>query len=256
MSLVRAEVGGLVLLQAPLLLSAGVSHAFSTRLGGVSEGLHASLDLGLLTGDAPAAVAENRARLCAALGYDLAALTFVHQVHGRELRPASEGARGAQREDGAPAADGLLLDAPGLLAWVRTADCLPVLLASDDGRRAAAVHAGWRGLAAGIIAAAVEALDVAPERLLAAIGPGIGAENYEVSPEVAAALGEAHCRPGPRGRPLLDLAAAAASQLRTAGVMRLDVAEECTFRDAELFFSHRRDGARTGRQGGFIACRA
>jgi hypothetical protein len=260
MPLHRLELDGLILLQSPALLAAGAPHAFTTRGGGLSAPPFDTLNLGRATGDDPAAVRANQERVCRALGFGLPALRLVHQVHGCHLLAADQ----AGEADGElwPEADGLLLSEPGRLALVRTADCLPLLLARADGRAAAAVHAGWRGLAAGIVPRAVAALarqaGCRPGDLCAAVGPAIGPAAYEVGPEVAAAFDPAFRRPGADagGRAHLDLQAAAAAQLAAAGVAVIDVAEECTWSQPELFFSHRRDGARTGRQGAVIACRA
>jgi len=206
--------------------------AFSTRLGGVSEGAFASLNLGLLTDDRRANVEENRRRLCAAVGADPERLTLNLQVHGAEVHRAVAGRRGVP-------GDGLWTDEPGVPMLKVTADCLPVALARLNGEPGLCLlHAGWRGLAEGVIEAGVAALG---GPIAAAIGPGIGACCYEVGPEVAGLFGV-------RGRKL-DLRAAAERALRAAGVERIEHVDLCTACDAERFFSHRRDGGVTGRQG-------
>lgn len=206
--------------------------AFSTRLGGVSEGAFASLNLGLLTDDRRANVEDNRRRLCAAVGADPEKLTLNRQVHGAEVHHAVAGRRGVP-------GDGLWTDEPGIPMLKVTADCLPVALARLNGDPGLClVHAGWRGLAEGVLEAGVAALGGA---LAAVIGPGIGPCCYEVGPEVAELFGV-------RGRKL-DLRAAAERALRRAGVERVEHVDLCTSCDAERFFSHRRDGGVTGRQG-------
>jgi polyphenol oxidase len=206
--------------------------AFSTRLGGVSEGAFASLNLGLLTDDRRANVEENRRRLCAAVGADPEKLTLNRQVHGAEVHRAVAGRRGVP-------GDGLWTDEPGVPMLKVTADCLPIALARVNGDPGLALlHAGWRGLSEGVLDAGVAALG---GPIAAVIGPGIGACCYEVGPEVAGLFGV-------RGR-RLDLRAAAERALRAAGVERIDHVDLCTACEAERFFSHRRDGGVTGRQG-------
>lgn len=209
--------------------------AFSTRLGGVSEAPYDSLNLGLLTDDAGEAVGENRRRLAAALGFEPEQVAYARQVHGTRLieHPI---------RNGPPEADGHVLREPGLAALVFTADCLPVAVAGPGG--VAMLHAGWRGLAGGILAAGAEAVGATS----AAIGPGIGPCCYEVGEEVLDAfsdLGE-----GVAVGRMLDLAEVARRQLAQAGVEQVESAGLCTSCEAELFFSHRRDAGRTGRQGG------
>jgi polyphenol oxidase len=222
----------------------GARAAFSTRLGGVSEAPFASLNLGLLTGDKR--VPENRRRLTAALGLDPHRVLIGRQVHASTVTrheapmdpPAfAEGAR-------APEADGQATSRAGLAPLVFVADCLPVALAGPRG--VAMIHCGWRGLAAGIVERGVEEV----EARSAAIGPGIGPCCYAVGEEVAQAfepLGE-----GVRRGRMLDLGEIARRLLGRAGVREVEVADLCTSCEAELFFSHRRDGGVTGRQGGAV----
>jgi YfiH family protein len=229
----------------------GASAAFSTRLGGASAAPFDSLNLGLITDDEPAAVAGNRRRFAAALGFAPERVAIARQVHGTRLvrHPGpsrgsfrSAGDRKEPRDGGAEEADGHLLSEPGTAAFVFTADCLPVALRGPGG--VAMVHAGWRGLAAGILEAGAEAVAATD----AAIGPGIGPCCYEVGEEVIAAfagLGEGVAAGG-----MLDLPEAARRQLAAAGVARVQSAGLCTACEPELFFSHRRDAGRTGRQGG------
>lgn len=226
----------------------GARVAFSTRLGGVSEAPFDSLNLGLLTEDEPAAVAENRGRLAAALGFAPERIAFARQVHGAELiDPAdpqrcsiSAGAGGSHREP--PEADGHVVTEPGTAALVFVADCLPVAVAGPGG--VAMLHCGWRGLAAGIVAKGVEAVGATA----AAIGPGIGPCCYEVGDEVLDAFGS--LGEGVAAGRMLDLPEVARRLLAEAGVRRAEAAGLCTACEPGLFFSHRRDAGRTGRQAG------
>jgi YfiH family protein len=219
--------------------------AFSTRRGGVSEGAFESLNLGLLTHDQAAHVAENRRRLCAAVGADEESLSMNRQVHAAIVNRAERGRRG---EEG----DGLWTDERRLPMLKLTADCLPIALARASGRPGLALlHAGRRGLLEGIVEAGVAALG---GKLAAAIGPGIGPCCYEVGDDIAAdyraRFGEAVLQ----GRNL-DLWAAAERLLRDAGVESVERLDLCTACDPQRFFSHRRDGPNTGRQGviGYVA---
>lgn len=217
----------------------GARVAFSARLGGVSEAPFDSLNLGLLTDDEPAAVAENRARLAGALGFAPERIAFARQVHGAELETHAAPPR---RAGELPEADGQVLTAPGMAALVFVADCLPVALRGPGG--VAMLHCGWRGLAAGIVARGAAAVGATE----AAIGPGIGACCYEVGEEVLGAfagLGEEIAA----GR-MLDLPEVARRLLAEAGVERVQSAGLCTSCEPELFFSHRRDAGRSGRQAG------
>jgi YfiH family protein len=229
----------------------GARVAFSTRIGGVSEPPFDSLNLGILTDDERAAVEANRLRLAAALGLEPEQVIFALQVHGTRLIEHGESVLGAPigrlrqtrpAGDGIAEADGHIVREPGLAPLVFVADCLPVALHGPGGL--AMVHAGWRGLAGGIVVAAAEAV----EATSAAIGPGIGPCCYEVGDEVLGAfadLGEGIAQ----GR-MLDLPEVARRQLARAGVENVQSAGLCTSCEDELFFSHRRDHGRTGRQAG------
>ena len=185
----RESESGVVWYASALLEAAGVRHAFSTRLGGVSEGAFASLNLGNPGGagvrDEETRIQENYQRLQAAMGVADRERCWVHQVHGHRVLTVRQG---AEFENGQPA-DALVCDDPQRVVAVRVADCVPILLASDDGRVVAAVHAGWRGVVGGVVGAAIDAMrrefGVPSARLLAAIGPCIGPEAFEVGAEVA-----------------------------------------------------------------------
>lgn len=201
---------------------------------------------------------ENWRRVLAAVcGSAEAPLALVDQVHGDEVLRASEPS-GPLATLGS--ADALVTTVVGLAVAVRTADCVPVLLAAPGG--VAAVHAGWRGVVAGVVPAAVRALCAAsgavPADVRAAVGPHIGVAAYEVGDEVVAALEgaglprEVVSRPGPRGRLHADLGASVERQLRGAGLGRVEHIGVCTHSDARMY-SHRRDGSHTGRQAAVIA---
>jgi YfiH family protein len=223
--------------------------AFSTRQGGVSEGAFASLNLGIRTEDDPARVVENRTRLCTAVGADPDGATMAWQRHGATVTRAQP--RGIITPGTVyDHCDGLWSDAPGRAMLLLTADCLPIALARVPAARrrpaVAILHAGWRGLLAGVVGAGVRALGSG--KLAASIGPGIGPCCYEVGDEVARpfreAFGDDVVRDGK-----LDLWTAAERALRAAGCEHVERLNVCTSCERERFFSHRRDRGHTGRQG-------
>lgn len=225
----------------------------TTRAGGQSRGAFASLNIGRRCGDERACVERNRERVQAALG--IGPLRTPRQVHGDRIAVVGDGV--AEPEAGC---DGLLTRAPGRLVGVLGADCPGVLLVAPKQRTLAVVHAGWRGVAAGIVLRALERLaqqgSVAPAELLVGIGPGISAPRYEVSDEVASEICAAlpdGARPtvvqaGRAGHAHVDLQTAIRAQLVGAGVPgpAIETHPACTF-DDERFFSHRRDHGVTGR---------
>jgi YfiH family protein len=219
--------------------------AFSTRLGGVSDGPFASLNLGVRSGDDVPRVLENRRRLCAAVGADPLRTVCLHQVHSATVHDADALPETSFLEPrSSPRGDVLVTRRPGRAVVAFAADCVPVAVASDDGAALAVCHAGWRGLLAGAVEAAVAALPAGPKR--AAIGPCAGPASYAVGPEVAEPLGDRFGTDVVRdGR--ADLPRCAERALRAAGVDDVDVAGICTIDDAR-FFSHRRDGSPGGRQ--------
>jgi hypothetical protein len=213
---------------------------FTTRVGGVSEGPYASLNLGLRTGDDPQRARENRRIACAALGADIGGLAHNHQVHSNRVVRAAPGRSGEK-------ADGLWTDEPGIPLLAMSADCLPIVLVRTDQTRAVAVlHAGWKGLLDGIVAAGVKALGGGA--LSAAIGPAIGPCCYEVGEEIAAPYRERFGDDVMAGRNL-DLWTSAERALRAARVPRVHRFDRCTSCEPDTFFSHRRDNGDTGRQG-------
>lgn len=224
--------------------------AFTERTGGVSEGAYESLNLGLHTGDDPAAVAKNRALLADLL--DVPDPAVARQVHGARMVRVGDSRRGSGWGEGDPIpdADALAATRPRLPLTVLTADCLPIALASPREELVAAVHAGWRGLAAGIVDRAMESFE-RPGGVWAVVGPAIGPCHYEVGEDVALAVAAGSPAGAVTerrdGRLFLDLPATAAKVLRKAGVRRVQVAGVCTACEPSRFFSHRRDGE-TGRQ--------
>jgi YfiH family protein len=210
--------------------------AFTTRVGGVSEPPYDSLNLTRGTGDNEAHVEENRRRACELLGLSYERLAFNRQVHSPTVHRATPGRRGVP-------GDGLWTDEPDLPLLAMSADCLPIAVGVTEGRRRLAVlHAGWRGLAEGVVEAGVAALGDAPKA--AVIGPSIGPCCYEVGPEVARLF-----EPDLVAERRLDLWTAAERALRRAGVQRVERVDLCTRDHPELFFSHRRDGLARGVQG-------
>jgi polyphenol oxidase len=226
----------------------GARAVFSTRRGGHSIGPYASLNLGWLTDDEHSAVMRNRETLQAEVGAP--GLSFVHQVHGAEVRKITEGTRTPPTPRERPRLDGQATDQRGVALCALTADCLPVAVAAGGGGVVAMLHAGWRGLAGGMIDTGVQAVRElgGDGELSAAIGPGAGPCCYQVGEEVHApfaAIGEAHA-----GRNL-DLKAIARHQLCAAGVAHVADIGICTIcSDPGLLFSHRRDRGITGRQAG------
>lgn len=234
-------------------LGSGVSHGFSTRLGGVSEGIYDSLNLGLSRGDDRSAVEENFRRFCAAVGADRERMVLSAQVHGDAVRccTAADAGYGLTR-DIPYEADGLATDVPGLTLAVFSADCLPILIHDPVRRAVAAVHAGWRGTALGIAERACEKLRDCygsdPGDLRAAIGPGISACCFETDADVpnamTAALGKAALPfifSEGNGRFRVDLKGLNAYRLERFGLSRENIAisPDCTACRSEKYWSHR-----------------
>ncbi len=239
---------GIELIRPDWPAPARVRAAATTRAGGTSGAAYRSLNLGAHVGDDPAAVSENRLRFTRALGLAAEPL-WLDQVHGAAV--AWAGHSGVLL-----VADAMIADRPLQACVVLTADCLPVLLCDDAGTRVAAVHAGWRGLAAGVLEATLAGLvrsGVTPDSLMAWLGPAISAPSFEVGSDVRdaflardpAAAGE--FEPNARGRWQFDLPALARRRLVAAGVKRVSGGELCTHGDPGRFFSYRRDGS-GGRQ--------
>lgn len=215
----------------------------TTRNGGVSTGPYASLNLGLHVGDSPLAVERNRALLRACLP---AEPLWLDQVHGTAVGDAGS-------DSGPICADAAVATTPGAVCAIMTADCLPVLFCNERGTVVAAAHAGWRGLAAGVLDATVARMGEPPHSVLAWLGPAIGARAFEVGDDVRdqfvgqdAAAAAAFCPAGAPGKWMADLFMLARLRLRRLGIERVYGGEICTYFSPTRFFSYRRDGT-TGR---------
>ena len=224
----------------------GARAAFSTRLGGASTGAFESLNLGLYTEDDEAAVRTNRARLAAALRRDPEGVLFGFQVHGAEIerreRPPVPNPYASAAGDRPSDGDGQVTSNRELTPLVQVADCLPVALVGERG--VAMLHCGWRGLASGIVARGAQEVGATA----AAVGPGIGPCCYEVGEEVLDAFGDLGS--GIAAGRMLDLPEVARRLLARAAIEAVDSTDLCTSCEPDLFFSHRRDRGRTGRQAG------
>ena len=245
-------VTGLALIRPDWVAPARVHAVATTRTGGDSRAPWASLNLGDHVGDDPASVLRNRELLRDALELP-GEPAWLQQVHGTAVVDAAHAGNRV-------AADASWTVSPGVVCAVLTADCLPVLFCNRAGTHVAAAHAGWRGLAAGVLESTVGWLaagGVRPESLLAWLGPAIGPARYEVGTEVRDAflradpVADCAFRPTRPGHWLLDLYAAARQRLRRAGVTAISGGAYCTLAEPERFFSHRRDGV-TGRQATLI----
>ncbi len=221
----------------------------TTRLGGVSAAPYASLNLGSHVGDAPLNVERNRMLLNQVLP---AEPVWLEQVHGTAVADADSAGGGCRT-----VADACIAHRSGSVCVVMTADCLPVLLCDKAGSVVAAVHAGWKGLAAGVIETTVQAMDVPPQNLMAWLGPAISRQAFEVGEEVRAVFVDAEQQaaaafiPGQAGKYLADIYALARLRLKALGISQIYGGDRCTYSEPDRFFSYRRDGV-TGRQGTFI----
>ena len=240
----------------------GLSHAFSTRLGGVSGGYHASMNLGTTRGDDPAAVRENYRRFFAAAGLDLEHIVMSRQVHGDCVRVVTSA--DLKSDLYAPEGyetDGLICDIPGVSLIIFSADCIPVLLYDPVRRVIAAAHAGWRGTAAGIAAKAAQRMQDLygshPEDILAAIGPGISKCCYETHADVPNAMMESLGKQAlpfleslPAGKFRVDLKGLNGQWLLRAGLSpdHIDTSGDCTCCLSDRYFSHRVMGDLRGSQ--------
>jgi len=233
-----------------------VKAAFSLRSGGASDSPFDSLNLGIHVGDDPLRVAENRRLLRTVLQLPSEPL-WLDQVHGADVLGADAPGVAPRAADGRPRADAVVTHRAGVVCCIQVADCLPVLLAARDGSAIGAAHAGWRGLAAGVIENTVRAMRVPPAALVAWLGPSIGPDKFEVGEDVRDAFlsadpraGEAF-RPNERDRWLCDLPALARARLAALGVRSVSGGSWCTVSDQTRFFSHRRDG-RSGRMAALV----
>lgn len=233
---------------------AGVRAAFTLRSGGASAPPWHSLNLGTHVGDDPLAVAHNRRRVAQALNLP-AEPRWLSQVHGTAVHQVGAPTSSAP-SDAVPVADAAVTREAGVVLAIMVADCLPVLLAAEDGSVLGAAHAGWRGLVAGVIERTVESMGEDPSRLRAWLGPCIGPRRFEVGDEVREAFlaaGDAASafEATPDGRWLCDLPALARARLARLGVTRVAGGRWCTVADPVRFFSHRRD-RHTGRMAALL----
>ena len=255
---------GVVTYISPLLCQLGVPHAFSTRIGGISRKPFDSLNLGNPNGceiqDLRDNIRRNYHVLQQAAGCGEGELVYLHQVHGAHVVRVSRD----RPHDNNLKGDALVSDDPARVLSVRVADCVPILLSSDDGGIVAAVHAGWRGVIAQVLVAALEELnrssDVPARRVVAAIGPSIGFDAFEVGPEVIEQFEKtfgpgAPVRRRPDGKGHVDLRELLRRQLRSAGLPddQIDSTDRCTHAQEDEFFSHRRDRGLTGRMAAIIS---
>lgn len=226
-----------------------VKALITTRQGGVSQAPYDSLNLAMHVGDAPEAVAENRSRLRSLCRLPSEPF-WLSQVHGCQVADSAAARPGCE-------ADAVFSDQPGVVCAVMTADCLPLLIADRAGGRVCAVHAGWRGLAEGVIESAVSRMGVAPEEIMVWLGPAIGPDRFEVGGEVRQVFIDAHAddaaafHPHTGDRWLADIYQLARLRLTRLGVGFIGGGDYCTVRQADMFYSYRREGV-TGRMASMI----
>lgn len=233
---------------------AAVRSLLTTRKGGISQGVYASLNLGDHVGDDPLAVAANRARVDRIAGNTTGKPVWLEQVHGTRVIDAAAANSGLGCP---PQADAAFTRSTDVVCVVMTADCLPVLFCDDSGSVVAAAHAGWRGLLAGVLEETVMAMSVPGNRLMAYLGPAIGPQAFEVGDEVRSAFVAADTnaavafKPVSSGNWLADIYELARQRLVGQGVRRVFGGSMCTVNDADNFFSYRRDGV-TGRMASMV----
>ncbi len=261
----NADGAALEYLTFPLLEKTGmVRHLFSTRLGGVSEGVYASMNLSFTRGDREEAVLENHRRIAGILGCDVNDMTASHQTHTTNIRrvTGADRGKGISRERDYEDVDGLVTDEPGIVLVTYYADCVPLYFVDPVHRAIGLAHSGWRGTADRMGACMVRTMQDAfgsrPEELYAAIGPCICRDCYEVSEDVAkrfADMGEQIVLPGKApGKYQLDLWLANERILEQAGIPgeRIAVTDLCTCHNSDYLFSHRASGGKRGNLGAFL----
>ena len=237
--------------------SSAVAHGLFTRLGGVSEGIYASLNLSRSTGDSAEPVQENRNRINEVFGLKYEDTLTSWLVHGNVVRVVDWADRGQNDVH----ADGMITNTPGLALTLRFADCMPILLHDPVRRAIGLAHAGWPGVAGNVIASTVEAMKAAygsrPEDLITGVGPSIGPTKFEVGLDVAekiqTAVRDAVVLPHPNSeKRYVDLWRAAQSQLNECGVREVQISALCTASNTHEWFSHRAEKGQTGRFGTLI----
>ena len=264
MAFIENKQNGLVYMTSSVI---GARHAFTTRFGGVSGGIFASLNLGSNRGDDPVAVRENYRRVCALMGTDENGAAVTKQVHGNVVRIVTEADRHVCMSAVPYEADGIVTACRELPLLCFTADCVPVLLCEKSGKAVAAVHCGWRSSVGDILKNAVEAMEslgARRESLCAALGPAIGKCCFETDDDVPAAVtrylgGETEGLFTRRadGKTLVDLRGANRRRLVQLGLSpeKIDVSEECTFCSHDKYWSHRYTKGRRGSQAAAIVLR-
>jgi YfiH family protein len=254
------EAQGIRYLQFESLSRPEIVHAIFTRQGGVSPAPWRSLNVGGMVGDRRERVAENRRRAFEALDLNPGTLYDVWQVHGKRV-VNTDAARPAHVPH--EKADAILTNTPGITLFMRFADCVPILLYDPVQRAIGLVHAGWKGTVLGTIVEAVSAMryryETSPENILAAIGPSIGPQHYQVGLEVIAQIKKRFADRqralliSENGRVNLDLWAANRILLEESGVNQIEEARICTACSLDEWYSHRAESGRTGRFGALIA---
>jgi len=233
------------------------THAFSTRFGGVSSGIFATLNLGLNLDDKQENIRENYKRLCDAIGIETDDIVFSNQVHGTTIRTVSKSDRGGLFIPGKPQADGLITNEPGVALMVFTADCVPILLHDPVKGAIGAVHAGWRGTADEIAKVAVQKMNAAfncnPSDIHVAIGPCISKCCYEVGKDVAYSFcAFKECITEHNGKYKADLKECNRVMLAAAGITDISISDECTHCNNDKYWSHRFTKGQRGSQAAII----
>lgn len=261
------ELNKMILIRYPILENiAGVEAFTTTRMGGSSEGNYSSLNMGFHSGDNPERVRANRERVGKQLSVEADKMIFPKQTHSAHVKMIDEAFFALSPVDKTlflADTDALVTQLPHVCIAVKTADCVPVLLFDPVHAVAAAIHAGWRGTLQQIVRLTVETMQqqmgCLPENMVAAIGPAISAEVYEVGEEVWCNFDPRFLRENRQpGKRLLDLREANRAQLLEAGVPAQNIglhAEYCSYKQPEMFYSARRDGAKTGRMASGIVIR-
>ncbi|MCL2045301.1 MAG: peptidoglycan editing factor PgeF [Oscillospiraceae bacterium] len=240
-----------------------VPHAFTTRFGGVSKGIYESMNLGQNVGDDAANVNANYMSLCEALNIKLDNIVCTKQVHGNSIRVASHDDCGRVFLDIPYEADGLITNSPGLSLAIFIADCVPILLYDEENQAIAAVHAGWRGTAIDIVGAAIKGMTEAygsnPKNIRGAIGPSISVCCYETDADVPEALANvlgndvSFCVKPMSEKFMVDLKNANRLLLEKAGVIDIDISQECTSCQSDKYWSHRKTNGNRGSQAAIIS---
>ncbi len=233
-----------ILTSSTLCEITGIAHGFFTRKGGVSEGIYASLNCGPGSGDDEAHVEENRTRAAAAFGTDAKSLSTLYQVHGTDVITLNSPLRGDR-----PKADGMVTATPGVMLGILTADCAPLLFCDPEANVIGAAHVGWRPALSGIVPRTLEAMEMLGAergRVIAAIGPAIGWQSYEVSEEflkpflAESAANKQFFAPIVNGKSRFDLRSYIAHKMAKAGIGLVNVLANDTYLEEDAFFSYRR----------------